>query len=296
MKRLRTRVAQGLAPEAFVRAAPFVFGPYVPFPVAFRVMGPDIGKVRAIANEVESIMRANPNIRQVNQDWGTRVPKVHFVLDQDRLRLIGLSSNDAAQQLQFLLTGVPVTQVREDIRTVDVVARTSGSERLDPSRLADFTLTSQDGRLIPLAQIGRVEVGAEDPILKRRDRTLTIEVRGDTDDYSQPPDVATEISVALRPLAARLPDGYRIEMAGNLEKANEANTALARVFPVMIVVMLIIIMLQVRSFPAMAMVFLTAPLGLAGAVPILLAFGQPFGFDAILGLIGLAGILMRNCV
>jgi multidrug efflux pump subunit AcrB len=294
MKRLRTRVAQGLAPEAFVRAAPFVFGPYVPFPVAFRVMGPDIGKVRAIANQVERIMRANPNMRQVNQDWGTRVPKVHFVLDQDRLRLIGLSSNDAAQQLQFLLTGVPVTQVREDIRTVDVVARTSGSERLDPLRLADFTLTSQDGRLIPLAQIGRVKVGAEDPILKRRDRTPTIEVRGDTDDYSQPPDVATAISVALRPLTARLPDGYRIEMAGNLEKANEANTALARVFPVMIVVMLIIIMLQVRSFPAMAMVFLTAPLGLAGAVPILLAFGQPFGFDAILGLIGLAGILMRN--
>lgn len=144
------------------------------------------------------------------------------------------------------------------------------------------------------AQIGRVVVGAEDPILKRRDRTPTIEVRGDTDDYSQPPDVATAISVALSPLAARLPDGYRIEMAGNLEKATEANTALARVFPVMIVVMLIIIMLQVRSFPAMAMVFLTAPLGLAGAVPILLAFGQPFGFDAILGLIGLAGILMHN--
>jgi multidrug efflux pump subunit AcrB len=105
MKRLRTRIAQGLAPEAFVRAAPFVFGPYVPFPVAFRVMGPNIRKVRAIANKVESIMRANPNMRQVNQDWGTRVPKVHFVLDQDRLRLIGLSSNDAAQQLQFLLTG-----------------------------------------------------------------------------------------------------------------------------------------------------------------------------------------------
>ena len=239
-------------------------------------------------------MRTNPNMRQVNLDWGMRVPKVHFVLDQDRLRLIGLSSHDAAQQLQFLLTGVPVTQVREDIRTVDVVARTSGAERLDPSRLADFTLTSQDGRLIPLGQIGRVEVSMEDPILKRRDRTPTIEVQGDTDDYSQPPDVAAAISVALGPFTSHLPYGYRIEMAGNLEKANEANTALARVFPVMIVVMLIIIMLQVRSFPAMAMVFLTAPLGLAGAVAILLAFGQPFGFDAILGLIGLAGILMRN--
>jgi len=294
MGRLRARLAQGLAPEAFVRAAPFVFGPYVPFPVAFRVMGPDLGKVRAIANEVEGVMRANPKMRQVNQDWGTRGPTVHFILDQNRLRLIGLSSSDAAEQLQFLLTGVPVIQFREDIRMVDVVARTSGPERLDPSRLADFTLTSRDGRLIPLGQVGRVEVGVEDPILKRRDRTPTIEVRGDTDDRSQPPDVAAALSVALSPLAARLPDGYRIEMAGVVEKAVEANAALARVFPVMMVLMLVIIMLQVRSFPAMAMVFLTAPLGLAGAVPILLAFQQPFGFDAILGLIGLAGILMRS--
>jgi multidrug efflux pump subunit AcrB len=294
MDRLRIRVAEGLAPDALVRATQFVFGPFVPYPVAFRVMGPDLGKLRTIANDVERVMRANPNMRTVNQDWGTRVPTVHFALDQDRLRLIGLSSNDAAEQMQFLLSGVPVTQVREDVRTVDVVARTAGPERLDPSRIGDFTLSSRDGRLIPLAQVGHVEVGVEDPILKRRDRTPTIEVRGDISAGSQPPEVTAAIATALVPLEARLPDGYRIEIAGAVEKAAEANTALARVFPVMIVLMLIIIMFQVRSFPAMAMVFLTAPLGLVGAVPILLAFGQPFGFDAILGLIGLAGILMRN--
>jgi multidrug efflux pump subunit AcrB len=126
-------------------------------------------------------------MRQVNQDWGERVPTIHFALDQDRLRLIGLSPNDAAQELQFLLTGIAITQVREDIRTVDVVARTAGAERLDPSRFADFPLTSSDGRLIPLAQVGRLEVRMEDPILKRRDRTPTIEVRGDVDESSQPP-------------------------------------------------------------------------------------------------------------
>jgi multidrug efflux pump subunit AcrB len=294
MAHLRVRVAEGLAREALVRATPFVFGPFVPYPVAFRVMGPDLDQLRAVADRVQRVMRTNPHMRQVNQDWGERVPTIHFALNQDRLRLIGLSPNDAAQQLQFLLTGVAITQVREDIRTVDVVARTSGAERLDPSKLADFTLTSSDGRLVPLAQVGRLEVRMEDPILKRRDRTPTIEVRGDVDESSQPPEVAAAIADSLKPLAASLPAGYRIEMAGIVEKSDEANAALARVFPVMVVLMLVIIIFQVRSLPAMAMVLLTAPLGLAGAVPILLIFQQPFGFDAILGLIGLAGILMRN--
>jgi multidrug efflux pump subunit AcrB len=292
--RLRARIAEGLVPEALIRVTQFVFGPFVPYPVAFRVMGPDVGKLRGIADQVMAVMRANPNMRQVTQDWGPRAPTAHFALDQDRLRLIGLTPNDAAQQLQFLLTGVPVTQVRENIRTVDVMARAAGSERLDPARLADFTLTSSDGRLIPLSQIGSVEVQSEEPYLKRRDRTPTIEVRGDIDEQMQPPDVAAQVAEALKPLQAHLPDGYRIEMAGNVEEAAKANVALAKVFPAMLVLMLVTIMLQVRSFPAMAMVALTAPLGLAGAVPILLLFQQPFGFNAILGLIGLAGILMRN--
>jgi len=177
---------------------------------------------------------------------------------------------------------------------VDVVARAAGSERLDPARLSDFTLTSRDGHLIPLSQLGSVEVRSEEPILKRRDRTPTIEVRGDVDEQVQPPDTAAQVAKSLEPLRAHLPDGYRIEMAGVVEEAAKANVALAAVFPAMLGLMLVTIMLQVRSFPAVAMVVLTAPLGLAGAVPVLLLFQQPFGFDAILGLIGLAGILMRN--
>jgi multidrug efflux pump subunit AcrB len=239
-------------------------------------------------------MRANPNLRQVNRDWTQRAPTIRFVLNQDRLRLIGLSPTEAAQQLQFLLSGVTVTQVREDIRTVDVVARSSGPERLDPARLADFSLTSGDGRIIPLDQIGHTEVRMEEPLLRRRDRSPTIIVRGDIDDTLQPPEVSMEIQKALGSIMAQLPSGYRIEMAGSIEESAKANVALVAVFPVMVIAMLTIIMLQVRSFSTMTMVMLTAPLGLVGAVPVLLLFHQPFGFNAILGLIGLAGILMRN--
>jgi multidrug efflux pump subunit AcrB len=292
--RLRDRIAHGLAPEARLRVTQLVFGPPSPFPVMFRVQGPDPLVVRGIAGQVEEVMRANPHMRQVNRDWTQRVPTVRYVLDQDRLRLIGLSPTDAAQQLQFLLSGVTVTQVREDIRTVDVVARSSGPERLDPARLADFSLTSADGRAIPADQIGRAEVRMEEPLLRRRDRTPTITVRGDIDEALQPPDVSVEVEKALAPIVAKLPAGYRIEMAGPIEESAKANAALALVFPVMLLAMLGIIMLQVRSFSTMAMVVLTGPLGLIGAVPALLLFHQPFGFNAILGLIGLAGILMRN--
>jgi multidrug efflux pump subunit AcrB len=239
-------------------------------------------------------MRANPNARQVNQDWGERAPTVHFVLDQDRLQLIGLTSTDVAEQLQFLLTGVTATQVREDIRIVEVAARSSGPERLDPVKFGDLVLTSNSGRPIPLSQIGHVEVRPEEPILRRRDRTPAITVECDINEALQPPQVSGEIQAALAPIIAHLPEQYRIEMGGNIEESSKANSALVPVFPIMILLTLMVIVFQVRSLPAMAMVFLTAPLGLLGTVPILLLFGQPFGFNAILGLIGLSGILMRN--
>ncbi|WP_119303693.1 efflux RND transporter permease subunit [Dongia deserti] len=292
--RLRAQVAEGMVPEGRIRVTQLVFGPYSHFPVTFRVMGPDPAKLREIANDVQAVMRANPNTRQVNQDWGERAPTARFVLDQDRLRLIGLTSQDVAEQLQFLLTGAPVTQVREDIRTVEVVARSAGPERLDPAQLGDLTLTSQDGRVVPLSQIGRIEVRPEDPILRRRDRTPTITVQSDIDERLQPPEVSKEIESALQPIIGRLPAGYRIETGGNIEDSAKANSALAPVFPIMLVLTLLVLVIQVRSLSAMVMVFLTAPLGLIGTVPILLLFQQPFGFNAILGLIGLSGILMRN--
>lgn len=292
--RLRTAISEGLAPEAFVRVTQLVFGPFTPFPVEFRVMGPDPDKLYQISEEAMSIMKTVPDVRQVNRDWGNRTPVLRFIPDQERLNLIGLSPAEAAQQMQLLLTGVPITQVRENIRNVPVVARSAGENRLDPSRLADFSLMSRDGRAIPLDQIGHSEIRFEEPIMKRRDRTPVITVRSDINEATQPPEVSQAVMEALQPLIASLPVGYRIEMGGNIEESLKANVALVQVFPLMIAAMLIVIILQVRSLSTMTMVMLTAPLGLAGVVPALLLFNQPFGFNAILGLIGLAGILMRN--
>jgi multidrug efflux pump subunit AcrB len=292
--RLRQAAADGLAPEARIRATQLVFGPYSPFPVAFRVMGPDPAKLREIASRVEEIMRADPNMRTVNVDWGERVPQAHFVLNQERLQLIGLSPAEAAQQLQFLLDGQTITQVRENIRAVNVVVRSAGPERLDPARLENFTLLTREGKAIPLSQIGRIEIQSEDPLIKRRDRVPTITVRGDNVETTQPPDVSSAIWARLAPLRKSLPADYRIEMAGSIEESTKANSALAPLFPIMLLLMLAVIIIQVRSFAAMWLVMLTGPLGLIGAVPTLLVFHQPFGFNAILGLIGLSGILMRN--
>lgn len=292
--RLRQAVADGLAPEARVRVTQLVFGPPSPFPVAFRVMGPEPDELRDIAAQVRAVMQASPKMRTVNTDWGERIPTLRFSLDQDRLKSFGLTSSDAAQQLQFLLSGIPITEVREDIRSVQVVARSAGSTRLDPSRIQDFTLTGASGQRIPLSQVGTVEVHMEDPILRRIDRTPTITVRGDIAEDLQPPDVSNAIWEELQPIIAELPAGYRIEMGGSIEESGKANSALLPVFPIMIALTLITIIFQVRSISAMTMVFATAPLGLIGVVPTLLVFNQPFGINALVGLIALAGILMRN--
>jgi multidrug efflux pump subunit AcrB len=292
--RLRQAAADGLAPAARIRATQLVFGPYSPFPVAFRVSGPDLATVRAIAARAQSLLQADPMMRTVNADWGDRAPALHLVLDQDRLRAFGLTSGDIADQLQFLLSGVTVSQAREDIRTVDVVVRSAGADRLDPARFADYTLVGANGQRLTVSQIGKIEVRMEEPILQRRDRVPTITVRGDIADGLQPPDVSAAMYAKLQPIIKDLPAGYGIEMAGSIEEAGKANAALAPIFPIMIFLMMVVIVLQVRQLSAMAIVMLTAPLGLIGVVPTLLVTGQPFGFNAILGLIALAGILMRN--
>ena len=292
--RLRQAVAQGLAPEARVRVTQLVFGPYSPFPVAYRVSGPDSAKLREIAAQVQQVMAASPMMRTVNTDWGTRAPALHIHLQQDRLQAVGLTSHAVAQQLQFLLNGVPVTEIREDIRTVQVLARSSGGTRLDPAKLGDFTLAGANGQRIPLSQVGTVEMEEEEPILRRRDRLPTITVRGDIDEELQPPDVSAAITKSIQPILLALPQGYRIEQAGSIEESGKATAAMAPLFPIMLAFTLIILILQVRSISAMVMVFLTSPLGLIGVVPTLILFRQPFGINALVGLVALSGILMRN--
>ncbi|MBA0195290.1 efflux RND transporter permease subunit [Pectobacterium brasiliense] len=292
--RLREAAANGLAPEALVRVTQLVFGPNSPYPVAYRVMGPDPTTLREIADKVKTVMLANPMMRTVNTDWGPQVPTLHFTLDQDRLQAVGLTSNAVAQQLQFLLSGVPITSVREDIRAVQVMGRAAGDIRLDPAKIAGFTLVGSAGQRIPLSQIGEVDVKMEDPILRRRDRTPIMTVRGDIAENLQPPDVSTAILKQLQSIIDTLPAGYRIEQAGPIEESGKATQAMAPLFPIMIAITLLIIILQVRSMSAMVMVFLTSPLGLIGVVPTLLLFNQPFGINALVGLIALSGILMRN--
>ena len=292
--RLRQAIADGLAPEARLRVTQLVFGPYSPFPVAYRVTGPDPEVLRKVAAEVQQVMDASPMMRTVNSDWGTRVPTLHFTLQQDRLQAVGLTSSSVAQQLQFLLTGVPVTSVREDIRTVQVVARSAGNTRLDPAKIGDFTLAGANGQRIPLSQVGKVEVFMEEPLMRRRDRVPTITVRGDIADGLQPPDVSTAITKQLQPIMEKLPSGYRIVEAGSTEESGKATVAMLPIFPIMLAITLLIIILQVRSMSGMVMVFLTSPLGLIGMVPTLLLFQQPFGINALVGLIALSGILMRN--
>ncbi len=292
--RLRQTVVDGLALEAHVRVSQLIFGPFPLYPVDFRVMGEDVNKLREIANEIKEVMLRNPHAREINQDWGELSPEVHFKFDQARLQQIGLTPQDAASQLQFLLKGIPLTQLREDIRTVDIVARSAGNERLSPDKLSSLTLVSNSGKIIPLTQLGEIKTVDEDPFLRRRDRTPTISVRCDIQEGLQPPQVSNEILKEIQPLIEKLPEGYKIEVGGNIEDSEKANKALLPMFPIMIILTLFVIVVQVRSLSMMTMVFLTAPLGLIGAVPVLLLFNQPFGFNAILGLIGLSGILMRN--
>lgn len=184
--RLRQAVSQGLAPEANVRVTQLVFGPYTPFPVEFRVMGPDPTQLYAISQKALEVMRGVHDARQANRDWGDRTPVLRFIPDQDRLNLIGLQPAEVGRQLQFLLTGIAVTQVREDIRNVPIVARSAGGERLDPARLADFSLMSRDGRSIPLDQVGHSDIRLEEPIMKRRDRTPVVTIRSDINEATQP--------------------------------------------------------------------------------------------------------------
>ncbi len=292
--RLRQVIAEGLAPEARLRVTQLVFGPYSPFPVAYRVSGPDINTLRDIAKQVQQVMDASSLMRTVNTDWGTRVPALHLTLDQDRLQAVGLTSSSVAQQLQFLLTGIPVTEVREDIRTVQVIARSSGEKRLDPAKIGDFTLAGANGQRIPLSQVGKLEIRMEEPLMRRRDRVPTITVRGDIAEELQPPDVSAEITKQLQPLISKLPSGYHITEAGSIEESGKASVAMLPIFPIMLAITLLIIVLQVRSMAAMVMVFLTSPLGLIGVVPTLILFQQPFGINALVGLIALSGILMRN--
>jgi multidrug efflux pump len=294
--RLDQAIAAGAVPQARARVDRFIFGPPVGFPVQFRVVGPDPMKVRGIADQVRAVMTENSKIIDPHLNWGEQAKSIRLQVDQDRARALGLTPQDVAQTLQTLLTGLTVTQYREGIESIDVIARAVPAERLELDRLPALTIATANGIAVPLLQIARLDYEYEEPILWRRNRDIVLTVRGDIVDNVQAPDVTNEVLPKLQSIKDALPYGYRIETGGAIEESVKANAALIVVFPAMAIAMLSLLMIQLQSFSRLALVFATAPLGLIGATGALLLTNRPFGFVALLGLIALAGMIMRNTV
>jgi multidrug efflux pump len=294
--RLEKAVNDGVMTEARVRVDRFNFGPPVGFPVQFRVIGPDTKTVRDIAYKVRDLVKQNPNVRDPQLNWNEQSPYLRLVVDQDRARALGLTPQDVSQALSMLISGAPVTTVRDGVEKVEVVARAVPSERLDLARVGDLTITSRNGVAVPLQQIAKIEYSHEEPILWRRNRDMAITVRADVADGVQAPDVTNQIWPKLQEIRDSLEPAYRIEMGGAIEESAKGNASIFILFPLMVIVMLTLLMIQLQSFSRLLLVFLTAPLGIIGASLGLNVANQPFGFVALLGLIALAGMIMRNAV
>ncbi|MBV9458289.1 MAG: efflux RND transporter permease subunit [Bradyrhizobium sp.] len=294
--KIEKAVADGTLTEARVRVDRFNFGPPVGFPVQFRVIGPDTQKVREIAYQVRDIMKQNPNVTEAQLDWNEQSPYLKLVVDQDRARALGLTPQDVSQSLAMLISGVQVTTIRDGIEKVGVIARAVPSERLDLAHVGDLTITSKNGVAVPLQQIAKIEYSHEEPILWRRNRDMAITVRSDVKDGVQAPDVTNQIWPKLKDIRDHLEPAYRIEAGGAFEESAKGNASIFVLFPLMVMVMLTLLMIQLQSFSRLFLVFLTAPLGIVGASLGLNVANQPFGFVALLGLIALAGMIMRNTV
>ncbi|MCU7369643.1 efflux RND transporter permease subunit [Paucibacter sp. O1-1] len=283
-------------PDVRARVQRLEFGPPVGFPVQFRVIGPDKAQVREIAYRVRDTVRESPLVRDTQLDWNEQVRSVQVHVDQDKARLLGLSSADIQSLVQTTLDGAPVTQIRRGEELVDVVVRATPEERKNIGGLGDLQVFTRGGVTVPLSQLARIEPGFEEPVLWRRNRDMALTVRSDIVDGVQGPHATAQIRPSLQPIIDSLPPGYRIEEGGAIEESDKANKALFAVFPVMFAVMLTLLMIQLQSFSRLLIVFLTGPLALIGVVPALLLFQAPFGFVALLGVIALGGMIMRNSI
>ena len=293
--RIETAVANGALSQARVRVDRFNFGPPVGFPVQFRVVGPDADKALEIAGQVRGVMRSDPRVIDPHLNWGERMPTIRLEVDQARARAFGLTPQDISRSLQTLIGGATVTSLRADDERIDVVARAVASERAALDRVGELTLQTPAG-VIPLSQVARIVRDVEAPILWRKDRNYFVIALADVVDGAQPPDVSNALSAKLATLSASLPPGYRIEAGGSIEESQKGNAAIFVLFPIMIMTMLTLLMLQMQDFSRLAIVFFTAPLGIVGASIALNLAHRPFGFVALLGLIALAGMDMRNTV
>ena len=278
------------------RVNPLQNGPPVAYPVQFRVSGPDFAQLRRIGAEVAEVMRANPNMVHVHLDWNelSKVVKLH--IDQNKARLIGVASQDLSNVLNSILTGFSITDYRERDQLIEVLARAEPGERRSLDEIGSINVPTQSGKWIPLTQIATLSYGFEEGLIWRRNREPTITVQGDILGQIQAPVVSNQIDPALEDIREKLPAGYRIQVGGAIEESARGQESVNAVIPVMLLTVIALLMLHLQSMQKTVLVLLTAPLGLVGVTLFLLVFQVPFGFVAMLGVIALSGMIMRNSI
>ncbi|MGV2290799.1 efflux RND transporter permease subunit [Trinickia sp. YCB016] len=283
-------------PGVRTRVARLENGPPVGFPIKFRVSGDDIATVRSIADKVAETARADARTRNVQLDWDEPAERsVSFEIDQDRARQLGVTSQDVSNFLAMTLSGYTVTQYRERDKLINVDLRSPKSERVDPAKLTSIAIPTPNGP-VPLGSLGHIRDTLEYGVIWERDRQPTITVQADVRGSAQGIDVARDIDHSLAAVRAKLPVGYHIDIGGSVEESEKGQTSINAEMPIMIIAVVTLLMIQLQSFSRTFIVVLTAPLGLIGVVPALLLFNKPFGFVALLGVIAMFGIIMRNSV
>lgn len=271
-------------------------GPPVGFPVQFRVAGPDLPTLKGYAHEVAAVMRQNPHLANVHLDWEEPAKVIRLEVDQSKARLLGVSSADIANLINTALKGQAVTEFREGSELIEVHLRGTVVEHQRLSLLPDLMLPTRAGKAVPLAQVASLRYDFEEGVVWRRNRVPTITVRGNIYGGMQGPVVSAQVETALQSIKEKLPLGYSLEVGGAVEEAGKGGSSVAAGVPLFFLVVLTVLMLQLQSFSRVALVVLTAPLGLVGVTVFLLLFNKPFGFVAMLGTIALSGMIMRNSV
>lgn len=298
-ERLQAKLEKMLAhdfPNVVARVYPLELGPPVGWPVQYRVSGPDIAEVRAIAMKVAQTIAANPQTDHVNFDWIEPARELQLKVDQDEARRLGLSSSAVAAALNSVVTGATVTQVRDDIYLIDVVARARDGERASLETLRGMQVSLPGGRTAPLSQFVTFSYGLDQPLVWRRDRTPTLTVAADVRPGTLPETAVSALQPSIEALSKALPAGYSIATGGSVEESARSQASVIAVVPVMLLVMFTVLMAQLRSFRLLAIVLVIAPLGLIGVVGALLLSGKPLGFVALLGVLALIGIITKNAV
>ncbi len=278
------------------RVARLENGPPVGYPVQFRVVGSDPQRLRTIAAEVTEVMRANPHTRDVNINWRGMILNARLRVDQDKARALGINPQNLSRNLNTILNGLPITQYREGDQTLDVVLRARQDMPGDLGNIKDLNIYTDHHRFVPLSQLAYIDATFEDGVVWRRNRLPAITVSADVLEGVQPLDVTARIDRNLEPVRVRLPDGYRIEVGGAAEASVNSQASIFVVMPLMAAVILTLLMFQLHSFQLTLMVLFTAPLGMIGVTLFLLIFQQPFGFVAMLGVIALSGVIIRNAI